>query len=67
MLFHALAAGVVMDGAARIEALLIETRSGRAAVLAEVFIDCSGDGDLAALPARRSKKATQTATCFIRP
>ncbi len=46
--FHALAAGVVMDGASRIKALLIETKSGRRAVLARVFIDCSGDGDLAA-------------------
>jgi hypothetical protein len=47
ILFHALAAGVVMDGS-RIGALLIETKSGRKAVRADVFIDCSGDGDLAA-------------------
>ncbi len=46
VLFHALAAGVVMNGA-RIEALLIETKSGRMAVRADIFIDCSGDGDLA--------------------
>lgn len=47
ILFHAFAAGVVMDGA-RVEALLIETKSGRMAVRAAVYIDCSGDGDLAA-------------------
>jgi hypothetical protein len=47
ILFHALAAGVVMDGS-RIDALLIETKSGRRAVRANIFIDCSGDGDLAA-------------------
>jgi len=47
ILFHAFAAGVIMDGA-RIEALLIETKSGRQAVRAGLFIDCSGDGDLAA-------------------
>jgi hypothetical protein len=47
ILFHALAAGVVMDGE-RIDALLVETRSGRRAVRAGIFIDCSGDGDLAA-------------------
>ena len=47
ILFHAFAAGVVMDGA-RIDALLIETKSGRMAVRGSVFIDCSGDGDLAA-------------------
>lgn len=48
ILFHALAAGVAMDGTGRIKALLIETKSGRGAMLAQVFIDCSGDGDLAA-------------------
>ncbi len=48
LLFHALAAGVVMDDEWRIKALLVETKSGRRAVLAQVFIDCSGDGDLAA-------------------
>ncbi len=46
--FHALAAGVVMDTPRRIKALLIETKSGRRAVLGHTFIDCSGDGDLAA-------------------
>ena len=47
MLFHALGAGVVMEEQ-RIAALLVETKSGRRAVLGDVFIDCSGDGDLAA-------------------
>ncbi len=47
ILFHALAAGVVMDGPSRVAALLIETKSGRSAVEARVFIDGSGDGDLA--------------------
>ena len=32
----------------RIDALLIETKSGRFAVRGGIFIDCSGDGDLAA-------------------
>lgn len=48
ILFHALAAGVVMDNARRIKALLVETKSGRKAMMGRVFIDCSGDGDLAA-------------------
>lgn len=48
ILFHALAAGVVMDNERRIKALLVETKSGRQAILGRVFIDCSGDGDLAA-------------------
>jgi hypothetical protein len=48
ILFHALATGVVMETDGRIKALLVETKSGRSAMLAKVFIDCSGDGDLAA-------------------
>ncbi|MEA2822606.1 MAG: hypothetical protein QOJ86_4610, partial [Bradyrhizobium sp.] len=48
ILFHALGAGVVMQDERRINALMVETKAGRQAVRAEVFIDCSGDGDLAA-------------------
>ena len=48
MLFHALGAGVVMHDARRIHALMVETKAGRQAVTADIFIDCSGDGDLAA-------------------
>ena len=48
MLFHALGAGVVMDGERRIDALMVETKAGRQAIRAGIFIDCSGDGDLAA-------------------
>ncbi|MDA9544516.1 membrane protein [Bradyrhizobium sp. CCBAU 45321] len=47
MLFHALGAGVVMAEERRIDAMLVETKAGRQAVRAEIFIDCSGDGDLA--------------------
>jgi hypothetical protein len=48
LLFHAMAVGVIMNGPQEIAALLIETKSGRFAVKASLFIDCSGDGDLAA-------------------
>ncbi|MCJ0763708.1 FAD-dependent oxidoreductase [Variovorax terrae] len=48
ILFHALAAGVVMAAPGRVQALLVETKSGRGAVLGRSFIDASGDGDLAA-------------------
>ncbi|HWK45201.1 MAG TPA: FAD-dependent oxidoreductase [Stellaceae bacterium] len=48
ILFHALGAGVVMNTARDISALLVETKSGRRAVLGRVFIDGSGDGDLSA-------------------
>jgi hypothetical protein len=48
VLFHALGAGVVMDGQRRVRALLVETKSGRYAVAGRAFVDASGDGDLAA-------------------
>jgi hypothetical protein len=48
LLFHAFAVGVVQRGLdGPIDALLLETKSGRVAVRARTFIDCSGDGDLA--------------------
>jgi hypothetical protein len=47
LLFHALAAAVVMDGA-RIAALVVETKSGRQAIRANAFVDGSGDADVAA-------------------
>ncbi|MBR1273108.1 FAD-dependent oxidoreductase [Bradyrhizobium sp. AUGA SZCCT0283] len=48
ILFHALGAGVVMQDDKRINVLMVETKAGRQAVRAGIFIDCSGDGDLAA-------------------
>ncbi|WP_048440868.1 FAD-dependent oxidoreductase [Caenimonas sp. SL110] len=48
MLFHALAAGVSMATPNVVDALFVETRSGRRAIRGRAFIDCSGDGDLAA-------------------
>jgi hypothetical protein len=48
ILFHALGAGVVMQDDKRINVLMVETKAGRQAVRAKIFIDCSGDGDLAA-------------------
>ncbi len=47
MLLHAVAVGVVRAGDGALDALLIETKSGRFAIRGRVFIDCSGDGDLA--------------------
>jgi hypothetical protein len=48
LLFHALAVGVVMSDEDTIEAVLIESKSGRAAVRGRIFIDASGDGDVSA-------------------
>jgi hypothetical protein len=48
LLFHAMAVGVVMADESTIDSVLIESKSGRAAVRGRVFVDASGDGDLAA-------------------
>jgi hypothetical protein len=48
LLFHALAVGVVMADEHRVDALLVESKSGRGAIRGRMFVDGSGDGDLAA-------------------
>lgn len=58
LLFHATLVGVLMNGPQEIRAALIETKSGRYAVLAKVFIDCTGDGDLAAFAGAPFEKGT---------
>lgn len=45
MVYNATVAQVVMSGD-RIDAAILETKSGRIAVRAKVFVDASGDGDL---------------------
>ena len=47
ILFHASAVGVVRSDGGAAGALLVETKSGRFAIRARTFVDCSGDGDLA--------------------
>ena len=49
LLFHAVAVAVTKHPSGAIDALVVETKSGRAAIRAKTFIDCSGDGDLAYL------------------
>lgn len=56
LLFHAMAVGCIMDGG-RIDTLLVETKSGRFALRGGIFIDCSGDGDLAAWSGARWERA----------
>ena len=45
MLYHAWGVNAVMDGNT-IKGVIIESKSGRQAVLARVVIDCTGDGDV---------------------
>jgi hypothetical protein len=47
LLFHAFAVGI-SKAAFKADCLLVETKSGRRAIRGKIFIDCSGDGDLAA-------------------
>lgn len=44
--FHAWGAGAAVSGD-RIQALFIESKAGRLAIEGDVFVDCSGDADLA--------------------
>ena len=48
ILFHAMAVGVAMKNTGQIDAVIIESKSGRQAVRGRFFVDASGDGDLAA-------------------
>jgi hypothetical protein len=45
---HTRLVGTVLDERNRVAAVLTESKSGRQAWLADRFVDCSGDGDLAA-------------------
>jgi len=48
LLYHALAVAITRHAGGAIDALLIESKSGRRAIRGRLFIDCSGDADLAA-------------------
>jgi hypothetical protein len=47
ILFHAVVAGLTMRTPEEIDAVIVESKSGRQAVRGRIFIDGSGDGDLA--------------------
>ena len=49
-----------------IDAVLIESKSGRAAVRGRVFIDASGDGDVAAWAGVPYEKAPPGSGCCTR-
>jgi hypothetical protein len=48
LLYHAMVVGAIKTAEDRIDTVLIESKSGRHAIRGQIFIDCSGDGDLAA-------------------
>lgn len=45
LLFHTMLAGVLREGR-RVTAAFVENKSGRQAILAQTYIDCTGDADL---------------------
>jgi hypothetical protein len=47
VMLHTTAVSVVTEGA-RVHAVVVENKGGRAALLPRVVVDCSGDGDVAA-------------------
>ncbi|ARP88017.1 FAD-dependent oxidoreductase [Bordetella genomosp. 9] len=47
VLFHAQACGVTRNDDGQLDAVILETKSGRQAVRARIFVDCTGDADLA--------------------
>ena len=72
LLYHAMVTGLSMvadsasDQGRRIDAVFVESKSGRHAIRGQVFIDCSGDGDLAAWSGAPFEKGT-TATDMLFP
>jgi len=48
LLFHASVVGVSMTSESQIDAVIVESKSGRGAIRGRFFIDGSGDGDVAA-------------------
>jgi hypothetical protein len=60
LLFHAFAVAAVKFSTSEIEALIVETKSGRKAILGKRFVDCSGPGR-----ARPTRSAMARATCSI--
>lgn len=48
VLLHTRVVGAHVDGSKQLTHVLVENKSGRQAIASKVFIDCTGDGDLAA-------------------
>jgi len=48
LLYHAMVTGISMAADNKIDAVFVESKSGRHAIRGQVFIDCSGDADIAA-------------------
>ena len=58
ILLHALVVGVVKDGKG-VKGIIIESKSGRQAILADIVVDTSGDADVAAFAGAEYDKADE--------
>ena len=47
VLFHTVLSGVETDGQGNVSAILVSNKDGLSAYSADIYIDCTGDGDLA--------------------
>lgn len=71
VLLHSPVSDVLMKGR-RVQGIRVETKSGPQLILAKIFIDCSGDGDVAAMAGadfmlgRTKDGLTQPMTCYVR-
>ncbi|GAA1804485.1 FAD-dependent oxidoreductase [Nesterenkonia flava] len=63
ILFHASVVDVVMEDETRIDAVVMESKSGREAVRGRIFIDGSGDADIA----HRAGAPTETSEHLLYP
>ncbi|MBI1371465.1 MAG: FAD-dependent oxidoreductase [Phycisphaera sp.] len=66
IMLHTRVVGAVTDQSKRIVAILTESKSGRQAWLADRFVDCTGDGDLAAQAGCQFEVGTGT-DCACQP
>ncbi len=57
--FHTMVTGVEMDDEGVVDAILIANKAGLSAVRARVYVDCTGDGDLAAWAGARFEKGDE--------
>ncbi len=71
VLFHSTLCGVEKNNGGKLEGILVSDKSGLKAYKAGIYVDCTGDGDLAAWAGAQFKKgsasgAIQPAThCFV--
>jgi hypothetical protein len=59
VLFHTVLAGVDTDSAGAVTAIIVANKSGMTAYRAPVFVDCTGDADLAVWAGADSKKGDE--------